>query len=296
MTYPSGWPAALPRPSNLRFPRQQSQSDWFEIYALNPRTFAILEPLHDEETISYLLLGDDRAVLLDTGMGIGDIAAEVCRLTSLPVTVINSHHHYDHVGDNSRFTEVWCANSAFGVKALAQGRSPASLAHVLSPGRWLRLPPGFDPASYAISPCHVTRRLEHGEEIDLGGRVLQVHRTPGHSDSDLCLFDRQFGLLFTGDTYYPGSMFASDEDADFPVYLRSLQYLCGLLDQVSALCPAHNEASLPPDRLPVVLAAFESAADARAPFTRGENGERLYAFDGFRLILSEAALRGRQVG
>jgi glyoxylase-like metal-dependent hydrolase (beta-lactamase superfamily II) len=53
---------------------------------------------HFEEAISYLVLGAERAALIDTGMGIADIRAEVERLTDLPVTAVNTHSHYDHVG------------------------------------------------------------------------------------------------------------------------------------------------------------------------------------------------------
>src|SRR5512136_2659357 len=103
----SGWPQALPRPGNQKLQRLESASSWFEIFRVSPGTFALLESRHYEEVISYLIVGETRAVLLDTGMGIGNIRAEVERLTALPVVVVNSHSHYDHIGDNHRFAEVW---------------------------------------------------------------------------------------------------------------------------------------------------------------------------------------------
>ncbi len=103
----SGWPQALPRPGNQKLQRIESASSWFEIFQVSPGTFALLESRHYEEVISYLVVGNARAVLLDTGMGIGDIRAEVERLTTLPIVVVNSHSHYDHIGGNYQFAEVW---------------------------------------------------------------------------------------------------------------------------------------------------------------------------------------------
>ncbi|WP_315823617.1 MBL fold metallo-hydrolase [Paraflavitalea speifideaquila] len=89
------------------FPQLKSRSPWFEIYQLNDKTYAFKEPHHVEEVICYLIMGQHRAILFDTGMGIGDIRAEVTAITSLPIVVVNSHCHYDHIGGNHQFEEIW---------------------------------------------------------------------------------------------------------------------------------------------------------------------------------------------
>ena len=62
--------------------------EWFTVEQVSSDTFVISEYRHREETHCYLLLGDTRAVLIDTGLGVADIGAAVCGLTSLPVTVV----------------------------------------------------------------------------------------------------------------------------------------------------------------------------------------------------------------
>jgi glyoxylase-like metal-dependent hydrolase (beta-lactamase superfamily II) len=56
--------------------------------------------------ISYLVVGRDRALLFDTGMGMSDIHAIVSALTDRPVVVLNSHTHVDHVGGNLAFARI----------------------------------------------------------------------------------------------------------------------------------------------------------------------------------------------
>jgi glyoxylase-like metal-dependent hydrolase (beta-lactamase superfamily II) len=280
----SQWPDILPRPGNRHLEQVPGVDPWFEIRRAAPSTFALLEPRHYEEVISYLILGSERAVLFDTGMGIGDIRAEVDRLTPLPVVVVNSHGHYDHVGDNHRFAEVWAFDDDGEVARIEKGKPRAECAEYVEPGWYLDLPPGFDPAAYEIRPSTVTRRLHHLERIELGGRTLTVHHTPGHSAGSLCLLDSRSRLLFTGDTYYPGMMYAHFEDSDFDAYRQAIAYLVGLLDQVRHLCPAHNEAYVPKDRLKQVAAAFEQIAAGQVPF-QVEDGIRVYRFEGSGLTL-----------
>ena len=283
----SDWPKALPRPGNQRLARLQSAAPWFEVYQVNPETFALLEPHHYEEVISYLILGAEQAILLDTGMGIGNMRAEVEQLTDLPIVVINSHSHYDHVGDNHRFTKVWAFDNDGEVARIERGLARSECAQLLLPGSHLGLPPAFDPSTYEIRPSPVTRRLQHLETIDLGGRALTVHHTPGHSPGSICLLDSRDGLLFTGDTFYPGTLYAHFDESDVAAYRRSLQYLADLLPRVSGLCPAHNEAYVSSGMLLSARDAFERiAAHQAASQVRGD--VRLYRFEGFAVALPHA--------
>jgi glyoxylase-like metal-dependent hydrolase (beta-lactamase superfamily II) len=276
----TGWPFALPRPGNQRLKRLESAGPWFEVYQVRAGIFALLEPNHDEEVISYLVLGGERAALIDTGMGVGNIQAEVERLTDGPVTVVNTHSHFDHVGDNFRFDQVWAFDDEGEVARIQRGQTGAECAEFMGPDSYRNLPAGFDPSAYQIRPAPVTRRLRHREAIDLGGRELDVHHTPGHSPGSICLLDSQEKVLFTGDTFYPGMLYADLEGSDFEQYLESVKYLAGMLDQVSHLCSAHNEAYAPKEMLLQVLAAFERIAAGQASF-ESQGQVRVYRFEGF---------------
>src|SRR5579885_2442850 len=96
--YAPEWCKALPRPEYKALERVPVSDPWFEVYRPAPGVFAIYEPHQSEETIAYLITGDHTAILFDTGMGISDIKKVTAELTKLPIIVLNSHTHDDHVG------------------------------------------------------------------------------------------------------------------------------------------------------------------------------------------------------
>jgi glyoxylase-like metal-dependent hydrolase (beta-lactamase superfamily II) len=94
---------------------------WFEVYRLPGGVYALFEPRQAEQVFSYLIVGEKRALLFDSGFGIGHIDAVIKRLTPLPVLVLNSHTHYDHVGGNFAFSEILGVDSDYTRKS-AQGK------------------------------------------------------------------------------------------------------------------------------------------------------------------------------
>jgi glyoxylase-like metal-dependent hydrolase (beta-lactamase superfamily II) len=286
MAHISGWPEILPRPIHRELPALAALNPWFQIYQVSDGVYSIVEPFHYEETISYLITGQDRAVLIDTGMGVADIRAEVENLTRMPVVLINSHWHWDHIGGNYKFPEIWAFDDDFEVGKIERGMSVEECAAegLLRPESLCRpLPAGFNPATYELRRSRVTRRLDHLEEIDLGGRALVVHHTPGHSPGGICLFDTRDRILFTGDTYYPGTMYANLERSDFGVFCDTMDYLASLVPSVSFVSPSHNESRVPASELLDARAGFSQIAAGTAPHTVVSGGIRLYDFGRFRL-------------
>ena len=72
-------------------------ADWFTVEMIDKDTFAISEYKHWEETHCYLLSGTEKAVLIDTGLGVANIKEIVDSLTTLPVLVVTTHVHWDHI-------------------------------------------------------------------------------------------------------------------------------------------------------------------------------------------------------
>ncbi len=78
-------------------------SDWFTVTSIDSQTFVISEYKHWEETHCYLLCGRERAILIDTGLGVSNIKAVVDSLGSLPLMVVTTHVHWDHIGGHRYF-------------------------------------------------------------------------------------------------------------------------------------------------------------------------------------------------
>ena len=167
----------LPRPAYSKLERVNVPDKWFEVYRIRPGLFAIYEPHQQEEIISYLIIGEKQALLFDTGMGISNIKKVVEGLTTLPVSVMNSHTHNDHVSDNWRFSKIYGMDTAF-TREHAKGTVAAAQEEIVPGAICGELPAGFDPKTYRVKPFHITDWIHDGSKIDLGGRVLQVISTP----------------------------------------------------------------------------------------------------------------------
>src|SRR5438067_13438471 len=90
------WCRALPRPEYKVLQRVPISDRWFEVYKVAPAVSAIYEPHRSEQVISYLIVGDKRAALLDPALGISDLKKLTSDLTGLPLVLPNAHRHHDH--------------------------------------------------------------------------------------------------------------------------------------------------------------------------------------------------------
>src|SRR5215469_10776053 len=136
------WCRPLPRPEYRSLERVKLSDPWFEVYKPASKVFAIYEPHQSEEVISYLIVGEKRALLFDTGMGISDIKKVTAELTRLPIIVLNSHTHNDHVGGNWQFDTIYGMETNFTRKN-AEGSSEDAQAEI-APGEICgTLPKGF---------------------------------------------------------------------------------------------------------------------------------------------------------
>lgn len=278
------WPYGLPRSGNQIFPKLKSVNKWFEIFQINESTFAFLEPYHDEEVFSYLLLGSNQAALIDTGMGVSNILTEVENITNLPVIVVNTHTHFDHTGDNFRFHNIACFDDRFEIENLNKGHSNQFCKDFMEPGSYQNLPSNFKPHEYKIKPSKITTKLKHLDQIDIGNRVLIIHHTPGHSPGSVCIEDKKHGLLFTGDTYYRGTIFLHLLGSNFGKFVKSCDYLFDIIENIEALCPGHNECYAPKEDIILLHKTINNINHNQIEFDIN-NESRFYQLDYFNLRL-----------
>lgn len=217
--------------------------DWFTIEKADDTTYIISEYRHWEETHCYLLIGSERCLLIDTGLGICDLYEQVVKLTQRPVTAIATHIHWDHIGGHRYFPDFYAHRAEL---SWLNGKFPLSAQTVreMVTDR-CDLPEGFDVSNYEIFQGTPAKILDGGEAIDLGDRKIQTIHTAGHSPGHLCFWEEERGYLFTGDLIYKGTLFAYFPSTDPEAYLRSLETVAAL--PAERLFPAHHSLDIRPE-------------------------------------------------
>ena len=282
------WWDKLPRPEWSAFERIDQDQDWFEVYRVADGIFAIYEPGQFEEVISFLVTGEDRALLFDTGLGIGDMKRVVEQLTDLDIVVLNSHTHYDHIGGNHQFETIWGRDTDYTL-GRADGSPPEAVAEFLKEGWvWKELPEGFVAEHFRSRPFTISRFIDEGDIIDLGGRTLEILSTPGHAPDAICLLDRDNGLLLTGDSFYLAPLYTHLEGSDFLDYATTAECLAGLADDIDAALTSHNVPVVEPRYMTALGDAFAAIEDGTANDYVMTDGFREYQFDGFSIIVDTA--------
>lgn len=283
----SGWWDIFPRPEwkPYKVVHTPKEIGWFEVHRIQPDIYAIYEPGNWQEVISYLCIGTDRAMLFDTGMNIGDMKQLTDYLTPLPVFVVNSHAHMDHIGCNFEYTDVWALNDP-GARKSQAGRSVEDSAFIIDPATMSPLVPTpvrFDPATYCIPAYRVTHWLKAGDTIDLGTMKFEVLSTPGHSPDSISLLDRAHRLLLVGDWWYNGMLGCNDLVA----YTKTAGRLAALVPQLDYFLPSHNCTMIPAQWLTRTDEAFKAvnAGTAAEYVDYPDDGIRIYDFGYFKIIV-----------
>ena len=156
---------------------------------------------------AFVIEGDRRSAIIDTGCGYGNIRDVAGGLTSLPFSVLLTHKHPDHVGGIYHFKDctIYMNDEDKDLSILGMGLDNAfrrmyaeTRGPIRCPGRvdeLLRLIPEPEP------DCSFDwTSVDDGSTIDLGGRKLLCIHTPGHTEGSVCYLDEDSRILFSGDT------------------------------------------------------------------------------------------------
>lgn len=202
--------------------------DYFLIEQIDANTVAIGEPRYYQGNYSYLIMGANRALLFDAGTGNRDIVAVVRSITRLPVTVMPSHLHFDHVGALGRFDRTALIDATS-----LRARTHAGLLE-LQRYEFLGLADSLPEPRFKVDDWWAA-----GTRIDLGGRTLRVLSTPGHTPTSAALYDADRHQLFAGDFIYPGGLYAFLPGASRSAYLTTTRQLLAMLDPMTRIYCAH---------------------------------------------------------
>ena len=208
-------------------------SAWFTAEEVAPNTWRI-----DDHGIAniYLVIGTQRALLVDTGAGAADLRGFAQSLTSLPISVINTHGHPDHVGANFQFGAIMAHAADFA--AIRQMATPEDLrAHAGMLGG--AVVPASDLYKGSMQPLTLTA-VKDGDMIDLGGRSLEVIESPGHTPGEIVLLDSRNKLLFGGDNSNTLVWLFLPNSLPLETYRRSLEKVEMRADEYAHVLPGHG--------------------------------------------------------
>lgn len=215
-------------PGPAKIAKGRMVDDYFVVQDLGDGVFAIGEPRYYQQNYAYLITGRTRALLFDSGSGTRNISGVVASLTHLPVTVMVSHLHFDHLGGIAPFRHVAMID-------LPQTRVDVKDG-VFTPKRYEWLGQGDRLPAPSLP---VTDWLKPGSTIDLGGRVLTLMSTPGHTPTSATLYDPAGKRLFVGDFVYPGHLYAFLPGASLSAYHQTTRRLLADIPADTTLWTAH---------------------------------------------------------
>jgi glyoxylase-like metal-dependent hydrolase (beta-lactamase superfamily II) len=240
-----------------------SETNHFYVEKLNQFIYTIQEtiseihPIYRNDPLNlYVILGSEKAILIDTGCGLYPLKPIVDRIIGQrDLVVINTHAHWDHILGNHEFKEVYIHENE--VNIVSHGYSIFFLQN--SPTEIVKRYEKYD---YLIPPAENVHPLEDGKTFELGGIKAEIIHTPGHSSGSICIqTDKK--MLFTGDVAYYGDIFLPRRQ-EFPKVLKTLSKLIALCNKqkVSKLYPSHRKTPCKPSLLIELRKKIQKIEDA----------------------------------
>lgn len=221
-------PASVVRDPTVTLIKGRMFDDYFAVQDLGANTYAIGEPRYYQANYSYLLVGTERALLFDAGSGTRNLRPVIASLTNLPVTVLPSHLHYDHLGGIGVFDRIALIDLKSTRASTDNGRFTPRRYSFLGMFDGLRSP------SFTVAEW-----IKPGARIELGGRSITVLATPGHTAESVSLLDETNRRLFTGDFIYPTMLYAFLPGASLSAYRKTADNLLATLPSDTTLWAAH---------------------------------------------------------
>jgi glyoxylase-like metal-dependent hydrolase (beta-lactamase superfamily II) len=223
------------------------------ITKIDEDTWVITEGKGRGASHCYLIVGKNKACIIDTGLGLSNIRKAVKKITSLPVDVINTHGHLDHISKNYQFDHVYIHQADDTIYTAGidfDNRRRLLISRLQKKGISQDILNSLIAKPFIYAFCHIKDEckrhyIKDGDIVDLGNRKLTIIETPGHTKGSVCVLDSQRRYLFTGDTICEqGVLLYFDHSDSLETYKKSLLKLLELNDQYDLIFGGHQKVPL----------------------------------------------------
>jgi glyoxylase-like metal-dependent hydrolase (beta-lactamase superfamily II) len=254
---------------------------------VHPWLYRIHDPL---DVNFYLLVGDERALLFDTGHGIGDIRGAVSAVTDKPLTVVLGHGHIDHANGAYQFEEVYLHEGDFDLSR--RHCSPEMRDMIVKQMEGKGLKPDFDPVEWRGGGGGNLVKLEIGTVFDLGGLRAEVIDMAGHTAGSIGLLVPDKRALLDSDSANEHCWMFLEESLPMRHYISMLERVHEL--EFDVFYTAHSDAPHPrSDFLRYINAARNASVEKSHPYNMfAEMKPYIYTEDGVSVVFNERTLKG----
>lgn len=211
----------------------------------------------------YLILGDNKALLIDTCVGVGNLKDFVSKATDLPITVALTHGHVDHAMGAPEFEEVYLNPLDIPVYQSMCSKEERFGYLVATVG--LERAEQLKETLLEAEPDFPFLTLSDGQSFDLGGITVSAHAFPGHTPGMMAFLIEEEGILILGDACN-NSTFLFDENAtDVETYRKSVQVAQAIFqDKFKRILISHHEMDVATDIMANMLEVCDDIMDGRA--------------------------------
>lgn len=258
------------------------KENYYDIEKITDTSYKIYE---DFQTTMYLICGSEKACLIDTGYGGGDLLGVIRSLTDLPLIVVNTHGHIDHVMGNRLFDRVYM-NAADN--EIYRGVAD-NFAEIISEP-WVGEQYADILAELDVSAVRFpeTENISDGDIIDLGGVKLEVMAVPGHTPGSITLINRAEKIVFSGDAIMEHVWMFLSESLPLPTYLDALRRAKERLAGIEKIYNGHYawrpmDTALIDTMISGCEAIIAGTADGK-PFENGVGSGTEYVFENWSVL------------
>lgn len=203
------------------------QNKFFSATSLCPGTWQITNCFNDHSrmnTYAYLLEGENRAMLIDTMFGYGNLRAFCRELTDKPLLLVNTHYHGDHAGGNYDFEACYIHAADmpyfYSVPEVAREEKFRQMQEAALPEHKGMLLP----TDACVPRLMRAIPMLDGDVFDLGGRKIEVIHVPGHTPGEVVLLDRDARTAYFGDACNSNTLVMYPGHSSVEEYLESLHH------------------------------------------------------------------------